>query len=107
MGLIAPGRMVKCIEAAVCDCGEHKVSEGALYRCEVVFPAPLGHVLFFCPRPGKCDGMMLWVTGRAHGFCACCFKPMDDGDTSLVLDEEIEVDPSAPTAPAPRNKEIA
>lgn len=106
MGLIVPGRNVRCLRDVACTCGSHKATQGSIYMCEALEPAHAAHVIL-CQTIG-CDGILIAVTGKAHWLCACCFGPLDDGDTSLV-EEEIEnpYDIPAPTAPAERKKEPA
>lgn len=87
MKLIGPGSMLKCIRATECDCGSHRVTEGALYTCETLEVVE-AHARY-CGHIG-CTGVMVLLKGKPHPFCECCFRPLDDGDTSLVVDEEAE-----------------
>lgn len=106
MGLIVPGRNVRCISAVTCDCGLTSASEGSIYMCEVIGFGGIVH-LIVCPR-SSCDGTVIVVRGKECGLCSCCFGPIDDGDTSLVADEgENPYDTPVPTAPSEREKETA
>lgn len=98
MGLISPGRNVRCIRSVECTCGNHRASEGSIYMCEEVGFGGLFHAIT-CRTP-NCDNVLIAVRGKAHGFCACCFAPLDDGDTSMVQDQDTNpYDVKAPAAP--------
>lgn len=107
MSLIAPGRNVVCIRAVECQwCGSGRASEGAVYMCESV--ADGGPLHSACCCTTGCDGFVLLLAGKSCCYCACCFKPLDDGDTSLVNEgDENPYDTPAPTAPSEREKERA
>ena len=57
--------------------------------CEGVGFGGLIHMIC-CPTEG-CDTIVVGLAGKEHALCACCFAPLDDGDTGLVKDEEIIV----------------
>lgn len=84
--LIAPGKTLVCIRAVSCDCGDTHATKDGLYMCEAVAQAGFLHRAFFCRTEG-CDGCLVFLKDKNHGLCACCFKPLDDGDTSLVKEE--------------------
>lgn len=84
--LIAPGKVLKCIRSVDCDCGRYHATEGSLYRCETVMYGGFLHRRFLCDTDG-CDGFLVFLQEKDHGLCACCFRPLDDGDTSLIEGE--------------------
>lgn len=86
MTAVGPGTPLVCVVGGVCDCGHHKVTEQAIYTCEDVGTVPF-HGLW-CKVTG-CDGFhLVMVRGKEHPFCMARFKPLNDGDTSKVTDEE-------------------
>lgn len=87
MGLIVPGRNVVCTKSIQCQwCGVGRASEGSIYMCEGLNMGGPAHEAF-CSTIG-CDGAVILLKDKSCCYCACCFKPLDDGDTSLVQDEE-------------------
>lgn len=106
MGLIVPGRNVACTKSVDCQfCGQGHATEGSIYMCEGVHDG--GPHRIWCETDG-CDGFVVLLKGKTCCYCACCFKPLDDGDQSLVQGEdENPYDIPAPTAPAEPVKEPA
>lgn len=105
MGLILPGASVICIEKVTCPvCETTQATKGAIYLCtEVGMPAPDHDA--HCLR-SKCEGFILRLAGKTCGLCACCFAPLNDGDSSRVEDEVEDETKGAILHPVTR-KELA
>lgn len=83
---LGPGMQLVCTQGGGCFCGCSSVTEQAIYTCEEIDLDVLGHTLF-CTIEG-CVMVTIFIVGKEHGFCANRFKPLNDGDTSLVEEEE-------------------
>lgn len=95
---IGPGSIVVCVSTGQNELSgrflpAHHLTKGALYCVEVIRPWANG-----CPLDGCNEGFVLkgrserYVTpfgNMPFGYCPSQFRPLNDGDTSLVT-EEIE-----------------
>lgn len=81
---------MKCLRSTRCPCGNSRATEGSIYRCDEIAPGGVIHRIF-CGEKG-CEGIDILVGGRPCPMCSCCFGPLDDGDTSMVREEEFLTD---------------
>lgn len=105
MGLLAAGKNIVCVQTVECQwCGTGRANKGAIYMCEEIGEGGFFHRIT-CATEG-CDGFVLTLKGKTCCYCTCCFKPLDDGDRSLVQDEE-ENPYDTPAPPVVHVKETA
>jgi hypothetical protein len=86
--IVGPGTVLKCIHGGTCACGCSKVTQGSIYTLECIEEDhPFFHALY-CELDA-CSCLIFFLRDKDHGFCAERFVPLNDGDTSLVKDEEV------------------
>jgi hypothetical protein len=77
---IGPGTLLICINDAK-EYGCIELTKGAIYIVEKNKP-----------RTGPCDSCRkmdaVILKGKPHYYCLCLFRPLNDGDTSLVENEK-------------------
>ena len=93
---IGPGTLLICIKphtlrGSIAD----PIYEGSMYTCEKLTSVYRGQTSTHC---GFCGSEHLFVVLRGHNkgypWCPTRFRPLNDGDTSLVKDEEIIEEPA-------------
>lgn len=92
MSEIGPGTPLICKSAAALKGHEVALTEGALYACSEVRPAeqtlPSTKEFLYC---SFCNAIkehdFLRVRGQVVWYCPQRFRPLNDGDTSLVENE--------------------
>lgn len=86
--VVGPGTPLKCVKAGTCFCGCTSVTKDALYFCEEVAPPHIIDHLMHLMHCEGCSCITIFVKAKDHGLCADLFIPLNDGETSLVEEEE-------------------
>jgi hypothetical protein len=110
---IGPGTPLVCVKSEqsnpIWQPPANRLTVGAIYFCEKVFGADnnYGCGLNGCTSQHgyTLRGINSWRIHPHTGvqcqllYCSCCFKPLNDGDTSLVEHEEEVVEAEAARIP--------
>lgn len=91
MSVIEPGVALVCIkdDTTLGDDVEKTLTQGSIYMCEEVHEADIVQLLTYgcCGFCGE-NPPRVHLVERDWCYCICLFRPLNDGDTSLVKDEE-------------------
>jgi hypothetical protein len=85
---IGPGSLVVCIKNLCKVTGPNDLTLGAVYRIDTIFSSASIGLNWSCV---SCRGKTLCKIIEKHRFIycpVCTFKPLNDGDTSLVEHEK-------------------